>query len=329
MSIKNTRIVNFIEPTLSSETGHCFSFINSLCENKGDISFVLWVSKLSYIFLEYKNIKINKYFYRRFRKFQIFFLYQKLIKNNEKIFVSTASILDLYLINFAARGVLPSDMVFLYFHWMNNMAEKIPKLEKLAKLQPKITIICPTKSLVEFFKSVGFYNSHFIPYPIANKRVSNSSSHTVEFKSVLFAGAAREDKGFSKFVQLISHAHERKLSVPFTIQISSDHNGEHDSETTKNIALLKSIPYAYLNIYDETLSSDTYEKLFEGVICVQLYRSNDFADRVSGVTLDALVAGCPIITTEGTWIAKQVTRFGSGIVVDSSSPGCVHVAIIK
>jgi glycosyltransferase involved in cell wall biosynthesis len=212
---------------------------------------------------------------------------------------------------------------------MNNLAGKIPKLEKIAQLQPNVTIICPTKSLVDVFKSAGFANTHVVPYPIANKRVLNRANHTVEFKSVLFAGAAREDKGFSKFVQLISHAHERKLSVPFTIQISSDHKGEHDAETRKNIALLKSIPYPYLNIYDQTLSTDAYAKMFEGVICVQLYRSNDFADRVSGVTLDALAAGCPIITTEGTWIANQVTRFGAGIVVDSSSPECVHVAINK
>ena len=44
----------------------------------------------------------------------------------------------------------------------------------------------------------------------------------------------------------------------------------------------------------------TYAKQFDGAICIQIYDRSDFADRISGVTLDAFMAGSPIMTTAGT-----------------------------
>jgi hypothetical protein len=39
------------------------------------------------------------------------------------------------------------------------------------------------------------------------------------------------------------------------------------------------------------------------------------------VTLDAFSAGCPIVASPGTWIARMAQRFDAGIVVqDMSAP---------
>ena len=329
MNDNHQQVVNIIEPTLASEAGHCFSFINSLCQVKGSASFVLWISKENSIIFDCKNTTINNFFSRRFRKLQSIFLYRKLVRSDEKIFISTAGFIDLFFLNIASSGMLPVGKVFLYFHWMNNAEKKLSKLKEFAKRQPNLTIICPTHTIANFFKSSGFLNINVIPYPVGLKKLNSVAPLVSAFSSVLFAGAAREDKGFSKFVDLVNYAHIKKLTLPFSIQISSDHKGEYDVETEKNIDFLKSIPYPYLKIYEKTLSVDDYANLFAGVICIQLYRAADFADRVSGVTLDALVAGCPILTTEGTWIANQVTRFNAGIVVSSTSPECVYDALMK
>lgn len=49
-------------------------------------------------------------------------------------------------------------------------------------------------------------------------------------------------------------------------------------------------------------------------------------DRVSGVTLDALGCGCPVIATAGTWMAKVVERFDAGVVIaDRSAPAVAEV----
>jgi UDP:flavonoid glycosyltransferase YjiC (YdhE family) len=50
-------------------------------------------------------------------------------------------------------------------------------------------------------------------------------------------------------------------------------------------------------------------------------------DRVSGVTLDALTAGCPVVAVEGTWSARVVERFGAGRVVPDTSPATLLSAV--
>ena len=73
----------------------------------------------------------------------------------------------------------------------------------------------------------------------------------------------------------------------------------------------------------EVLGADEYAVLFSGAIAIQLYDKTDFADRISGVTLDAFSAGCPVIATSGTWIACMVERFDAGLVTHDLGPAAV------
>jgi hypothetical protein len=68
------------------------------------------------------------------------------------------------------------------------------------------------------------------------------------------------------------------------------------------------------------LSAGEYESLFAGAIVLQLYNTTDFSDRVSGVTLDALSGGCPVITGSGTWISRMIETYVAGLIVDNVLP---------
>jgi hypothetical protein len=70
----------------------------------------------------------------------------------------------------------------------------------------------------------------------------------------------------------------------------------------------------------EVLSASEYEEIFSGAIAIQLYSTSDFTDRISGITLDAFSAGCPAISTAGTWIARMVERFDAGLVINDVTP---------
>jgi glycosyltransferase involved in cell wall biosynthesis len=111
------------------------------------------------------------------------------------------------------------------------------------------------------------------------------------------------------------------------LQTSADHYGKYDQETKSDIARLKNIPYPHLEMCENTLTQEAYNEFFVGAICIQPYLPIDFADRISGITLDALSAGSPIVTTAGTWMARQVIRFDAGIVVETTSPDVMLVAI--
>ena len=316
-------VFNIVEPTLMSDAGHCSSFISALLSaNVGKTAFRLWVNKQAEVTLASAHVEMRRYFYRKIRRLQSFFLYRKLLRLNNKLFISTAGRTDILLLAWAARGMIPPGKVFLYFHWLNPTASKLRSLHKLAIHQPNLVILGPTPSVVKVFKEAGFVDARVVPYPITQRSVNDAARKT-GFKHLLYAGAARQDKGFKQIVDLVEYLYQKNSQIPVTIQTSAEHFGKCDAATLADIERLKSTPYAHLTLRTEVLSSSEYAALYSGAIAIQLYNITDFTDRVSGVTLDAFSAGCPVISTANTWIARMVARFDAGLVTDDLSPQAV------
>jgi glycosyltransferase involved in cell wall biosynthesis len=318
--------IHVVEPTLTSETGHCYSFINSLCQASRDVHLSLWVNRAASVSFNNSNVQTQQHFYRKIRRLQCYFLYKKLLRTNSKLFISTASVSDLILLNWASRRMVGIDKVYLYFHWLNMSEKKFSYLKKLAQSQPNFILLAPTPTIVKVFEEAGFDNAHIIPYPIAAQNLVNVVEHK-EFSGLLYAGAARQDKGISHVVDLLEHMNNLGLKIPFKLQNSANHHGEYDAATKADMRRLDKLNYPYLQCVSETLNAEQYTNQFAGMICIQLYDSNIFADRISGVTLDALSAGSPIVTTAGSWVARMVQRFDTGVVVDSAAPQSVLAAI--
>ena len=320
--------INIIEPTLMTETGHCFSFLTSLCRAAKKTPLRLWINRNASVAFTGENIEVRRYFYRRIRRFQCYRLYKKLLATREKLFVSTAGTADLMLLDWASKGKIPQGKVYLYFHWLNISDKKIDRLRQISRKQPDVTILGPTPSVINAFRQAGFKNARMAPYPISEQARHHIAEHNI-FTGLLYAGAARQDKGISEVVDLVEHLDKLGLQIPFRLQNSPDHRGKYDAITKAEIQRLEKIAYPYLHLYPETLSPDEYAHLFAGAICIQLYNTDLFSDRISGVTLDALTAGSPIIATGGTWIARMVQRFDAGIIVDSTEPKDVLTAVKK
>lgn len=319
--------INVVEPTMMTEAGHCYSFISAFCKACDDSRILrLWISRHAEVTFAGKNVQIREYFFRKIRRLQSFFLYKKLLETPGKLFISTAGHADLILVSLASKGVVPPEKAYFYFHWFNADDEKRANLRKIAHKQPNLKILGPTPSVVKIFQDAGFSNVHVVPYPISKHDV-NYQDELYKFRHLLYAGAARRDKGFTHVVNLIAYLQERGLQIPVMLQTSSKHYGKCDAETQADIQRLQGIVYPHLRLCPETLDAGEYSDLFKGAICLQLYDPFDFSDRVSGVTLDAFSAGCPIVTTSGTWIARMAQRFGAGAIVDDVSPPLVLSAI--
>jgi glycosyltransferase involved in cell wall biosynthesis len=322
-------IIHIVEPTLSNEAGHCLSLVNAIAQASPDIRIILWANRSAAFTFTSGNVTVKKYFFRRIRKIQCLFLYRKLLKTQQKILTSTASRLDLSTFNLAAKGMfaeskIPENRVYFYFHWLNTSAKKLAKLKEIAQNQPNLVILGTTPTALKAFKNAGFTHTHVAPYPHAASVISSSPQ---PFSNVLFAGAARQDKGFTQVVNLVEYAATKKLNMPFLIQCSAEHFSKYDAVTKADVARLKKTTYPYLTISAETLNTQQYAAHFAGSICIQLYNTKDFADRVSGVTLDALAAGSPVLTLADTWMARQVQQFNAGKVLNTTEPEAIVVAL--
>lgn len=318
--------VHIVEPTLQDQSGHCHSFVASLCSASQGYPLQLWVSTKAVLPDLEKAATIKRHFQRRLRKFQAFALYASLLRQPGKIFVSTAGRLDVMLLNWAAPGVIPPGKVYLYFHWMRPSPDKARFFHKIARKQPNIQFMAPTETVAAFFRDCGISNISVISYPVAAANYAEEIV-PVGFRHLLYAGAARRDKGFGFVVDLVEYLGRTSADLPVTLQASPEHYGKQESQILSDIERLHKVSYPHLKLCPETLTTEEYRTIFAGAICLQLYNQQDFADRISGVTLDAMSAGAPVVTLPGTWIARVVERFGAGIVIGDSSPETILGAV--
>ena len=58
-----------------------------------------------------------------------------------------------------------------------------------------------------------------------------------------------------------------------------------------------------------------------------VYSPENYRDKFSGVVLNALYAGCPIVGIADTWIGETVRRFQVGVVLTHRSPENIYEAL--
>ncbi len=316
--------VHLIESTLTGESGHCFSFVNSVCRAWGDAPLTLWVGRLAPSIQFTAGVEVKRHFFRRVRRLQSLFLYCRLLHSGDKsrIFIATAGRTDLMLLDWAGAGQILPDQVYLYFHWLRLNPKKQEQLRRIATRQPNLRTFGPTATVVADLRECGFKSAELIPYPISPVG-RNGVFQPSDFSGILFAGAARQDKGFDRVVDLVEYLSQNNAKIPVKLQRAADHYERYDLVIKAQLDRLAQSTYPLLAIKSGTLLAADYAALFTGAICLQPYNQNDFADRISGVTLDALSAGCPVIVPADTWMARVVERFAAGKVIADFSPAVV------
>jgi len=316
-------IFNIVEPTLNSYTGHCYSLVATIAQTAPAEHIRIWSGKEIGKCWTSRG-EIRPYFSRALRKIQSFFLYRRLLDEPGKILLSTAGTTDLVLLNWAAKAQIPPDKVYVYVHWLGTKATKAGMLAAIARSQPHIEVLCTTATTTVFFKELGF-RATTVAYPYV---IDQPQEQTLSgFQHLLFAGAARMDKGFSRIADLVDDLAHSQSTWPFWIQTSATHQAKHGTDILACIEQLKRSNYPQLTLLSETLSPQDYRALFVGSISIQPYAEADFQDRVSGVTLDALTAGCPVVVTANTWLGRIVLEHNAGVTTSDLSPHGLRRAI--
>jgi len=321
----NDQIVHIIEPTLVSDAGHCSTVVQSLCAAGEGLRFCVWVGRGAQLsWPQNPNVEIRPYFSRRLRRMQAALLYWRLLRRDARVVITTAGRTDLVLLNMVWRTPIPPGRVFLYFHQLRLNPRKEASLRRLSRNQPNLMLMCTTEEIEKTVKRCGF-PSTMVVLPLPTH--STDKEPSARFRHVLIAGAARSDKGFHIAVDLIGYLAAEEALLPVSIQTSGDHYGRHDEMTQAALSRLKDVRYQLLTILPDTLARPDYIGLFRGAICLQPYDRAEYADKLSGITLDAFIAGAPVITLSRTWMAKMVEQFEAGVVVDEPTGKALYGAI--
>ena len=128
-------------------------------------------------------------------------------------------------------------------------------------------------------------------------------------------GPARFEKG----IDVLQAAIARYLADPanpparFAIQWPTPIDDAHGQPYFPDATLAAS---GKVDFITEPLDSDAYDALVAATDCMVLpYRRSSYFARISGVAVEAVTGGIPVIATADTWTSELVERLGAGIAV--------------
>jgi len=123
---------------------------------------------------------------------------------------------------------------------------------------------------------------------------------------------AHHDKGFAD-VAFLSRLLKGKIERG-ELAISVRHAPQPMPITKGIAALADDLVESGVNLIRQNMSDGEYADLIASADIVLIpYRIRPFRTRTSGVVLDALMAGKPVVTVRGTWAGDLVERYGAGV----------------
>jgi glycosyltransferase involved in cell wall biosynthesis len=154
------------------------------------------------------------------------------------------------------------------------------------------------------------------PHPLTKflSRAEKPGNAPVTFSCL---GPARLEKGIDLLQDAIRRVFDRapKLDIKFVIQwnvpIVVDASGTILKPDPKLAADTR------VTIIREDLDSAAYSRLIVKTDCMVLpYRRESYFARISGVAVEAITAGIPVLYTRDTWVDDTVSEMGAGLAVE-------------
>lgn len=184
--------------------------------------------------------------------------------------------------------------------------------------------ITSTEQVAASLRTLGWQRVRYLPYPALG---AAELPQPAAFSRLLMAGAARLNKGLDLVAELACHWAKEQRSLPLFVQVSRKHAAKHGKREVFFVEKLLSSGYAGLTTAAAPPEREEFVSRFHGALVLAPYAREQFASQVSGIVLDALLHGAPVIATSGTWAAALVERFGAGVTIEERSAAALAKAV--
>lgn len=317
--------LHIVEPKLIDLTGHSHSLTQAFIAAAPPEYLErlhIWMGKNNEDLLKDCGVKRHLYFGTRLYRLEKFLCYRQLLKRGHPIFVPTTGTLDFLFLHGLLRGKRPRGKIFLYVHQFYtdklSAPRKINMLKKLARLYPDWIVLTTTPGLLKVFQDMGFSQCEYAPcFGYSHRQPLEGP-----FQKLVYAGAARTDKGFGQCVAFLQELDRVAPHIPWEIQGSLPTSRRYEEDIKRALPDLHALALqdpSRRKVYRETLSQVQYQDLFQAAIVLQVYEKGSYLNKFSGITLDACYAGSPVIGIQGTWTGSVIEEFGAGIALATPS----------
>ena len=134
-----------------------------------------------------------------------------------------------------------------------------------------------------------------------------------------FMGDARSEKNYHRLpeaIKLLERSHVNTGNIRFKLQ--SNFNSSHGDKGYQQIRdRLKTYPSDQVELIYGPYDEDEYLRQMASADVILIpYHTNQYANRSSGILVEAMALGKPVIVPAGTWMAGQVSA-DHAVIIDS------------
>ena len=199
-----------------------------------------------------------------------------------------------------------------FVHWPLVKPSARLALALARRTRAESLFVAPTRGVLDALKVAECDHALLVNYPAT--RLANAPMRS-PFAYLLMAGAARLNKGLDTIAELAELLSGEGRTIQLLVQVSPKHVTHHSPREAACVARLLAANYPGLVADANAPDRAQYAARYAGALVLAPYERAKFADGVSGVVLDALLHGAPVVATAGTWAGDVVERFDAGIAL--------------
>jgi glycosyltransferase involved in cell wall biosynthesis len=138
-------------------------------------------------------------------------------------------------------------------------------------------------------------------------------------------GSARDEKGIYEILDAIRILHRDGFGEAFHVVLQCS---EPTPNVARAIAAFAAEHLPHCELLADTLGADAYyRQLHQSDVVLLPYWRSIYAARTSGVFMEALAAGKPVIATRDTWMSGQLATHGAGVLCNDRDPADLARAV--
>jgi hypothetical protein len=320
-----------IESNLCGENGHYAEFVRALasCMTGGDRLRVMCDEALpDSVLADLAGVTVERRFRTVERQRDERQALQECLAAGDPFLILTAHHTDVLRLEGASRatGIAP-DHARLYFHWQERGFLERLAVAACTRVRRHACAVAPTEAIAAFLRGTGWRHVECIAYPV---RAVPRNTTACGFRHLLVAGSVRMNKGIDKVVDSLPYLTSRSPNPPLLVQTTGKRRGGVSGRAeSRAVSELLASRYPALRTDPHAPDPSSYADRFRGAITLTPYDPANFAHNVSGIALDALLHGSPVVATRGTWQAALVERFGAGRVMSAWTGRCLASAAME
>jgi FkbM family methyltransferase len=142
---------------------------------------------------------------------------------------------------------------------------------------------------------------------------------------VIFPVGMRQDKGFCDTVEAVNKISRASNGITCVVRARQQPNTPAEMvELKKGLQAIDGC-----ELRDESMSDEEFaDFLASGDIVVLPYHAPDFAERTSGLVIDAMILGKPVVAYQGTWLGDTLQHFDTGVAVPHRDTSALCDAVL-